>query len=165
MKHVGWDSHTQWEMNDFSMTLGQRDRMPPSLQLEPKTDNCRLLAAPFSDPMSRFHQGGPFGFSWLQIIEWLVWDSSTLLSLPSLIVDIVLHICSSTDISGTVQGLHWNFAGEIRIQSPGDSDSPYFKMCDIFRWMLSASLQSLVISFWEGAWGRADSPRWLCGWR
>lgn len=53
-------------------------------------------------------------------------------------VDIVLLICSYTDVSCAVQGYLLNVAREIRIQFPEDSNRPWLECaCGALRWVLN----------------------------
>lgn len=154
MKCICWDSCTQQETNDFSTELGQRDRILP-LQLEPKTDNCWLLVVLFSDPVSRFHQGEHFGFSWLHLLERfsLRFKHIVLISFSH-----GWYICCYTDISCTGQEYLLNFARGNQNLATSSFNSPCLKCVMFWDGCLAYTLHSPVIFFWEDVPGWADSP-------
>lgn len=125
-------------MNNVSKGLGQKDRTLLYCSWSPKQTTagssrpCFLIQ--WADSIRESILVSPAFIC----LKDFVWDSGTLLSFPSSMVDIVLLICSYTDVSCAVQGYLLNVARKIRIQFPEDSNRPWLECaCGALRWVLS----------------------------
>lgn len=140
-------------MNYFSERLGQRDWTLLYCNWIQKQTIAGSLRLCFLIQWSDFIKVSISVFPGSIWLKDLVWDSSTLWSLPFHMVGIVLPICSYKDISCTVQGYLLNFAREIRFQLPEVSNTPCLKCVMFWRGCSGYSLCSTVIFSWKGAQG------------
>lgn len=110
-------------MTDFSKGLGQKDRTLCLCSWNPKQTTVGSFWPNFLIQRADSIRESISVFPGSICMKDLVWDASTLLSLPSLTVGIALPSCCFIDISCIVQGDLLNFVRDLRVQAPECSNS------------------------------------------